>query len=125
MATFGTIRTIVVRSTLSGISGLPQSRPIENDQSRVAISPIAPARWARSMRCTITSRSPVQYIWKSVRGQASTTSSTGLDAKFDRPIRVTATSPSGCSAWTPVGLISTGSETSWPSTVRDIDRSAW
>src|SRR3954451_20505843 len=31
--------------------------------------------------------------------------------------RATATSPSGCTAWTPVGLISTGSETSWPITV--------
>src|SRR4051794_6759873 len=43
----------------------------------------------------------------------------------DRPIavpraaaaRATATSPSGCTACTPVGLISTGSETSWPMTV--------
>src|SRR4051812_15372888 len=31
--------------------------------------------------------------------------------------RATATSPSGCTACTPVGLISTGSETSWPITV--------
>ena len=31
--------------------GLPQSRPWENDQSRVTISPTAPARLARSRRC--------------------------------------------------------------------------
>ena len=77
MATFGAIRTIVLRSTFSGISGLPQSRPIENDQSRVAIRPIAPAVWARSIRWTITSRSPVQYIWKK-RARA------GLDDLLDR-----------------------------------------
>ena len=56
---------------------------------------------------------------------AATTSSTGLLAKDDRPIampraaaaRATATSPSGSTAWTPVGEISTGIAMSWPSTV--------
>ena len=31
--------------------------------------------------------------------------------------RATATSPSGCTAWTPVGEMSTGKETSWPMTL--------
>src|SRR4051812_45265369 len=73
----------------------------------------------------MTSRSPIQYSWKNVFGLAAITSSIGLLAMEDRPIavpraaaaRATATSPSGCTAWTPVGLISTGSETSWPITV--------
>ena len=42
--------SIVLRSIFSGMEGLPQSRPWENDQSRVAISPTAPAARARSMR---------------------------------------------------------------------------
>src|SRR5712672_2779826 len=51
------------------------------------------------------------------------TSSTGFDANDDRPIavpaaaRATATSPSGCTACTPVGEMSTGRLTSWPITV--------
>ena len=124
--TCGAIRTIVFRSTFSGISGLPQSRPIENDQSSVAINPTAPACLARCIRWIIMSRSPVQYIWKSVCGLAATTSSTDLEAKLDNPItvpraaaaRATATSPSGCTACTPVGEMITGSEMSWPSTAR-------
>ena len=56
---------------------------------------------------------------------AATTSSTGLLANELRPIavpraaaaRATATSPSGCTACTPVGEMITGSEMSWPSTV--------
>ena len=122
-----------MRSTFSGISGLPQSRPIENDQSRVAIRPCEPAAWARCIRCTMVSRSPVQYIWKKVCGLAATTSSTDLEAKLDSPItvpraaaaRATATSPSGWTAWTPVGLMITGSEIGWPITVVASDRSAW
>ena len=117
---------MVLRSTFSGISGLPQSRPIENDQSRVAIRPLAPAACARSMRWTITSRSPVQYIWKKVVASVAVTSSTDLQAKLDRPMtvpraaaaRATATSPSGCTACTPVGRDDApGSEISWPITV--------
>ena len=53
------------------------------------------------------------------------TSSTGLDANEDRPIavpaaaaaRATATSPSGCTACTPVGDSSTGRLTGWAITV--------
>ena len=40
--------------------GLPQSRPWENDQSEVTISPTAPAARARSARCRISSRVPAQ-----------------------------------------------------------------
>jgi hypothetical protein len=90
----------------------------------VAIIPTAPARRARSIRAAIASRSPTQYIWKNVCGLAATTSSTGLLANELRPMatpraaaaRATATSPSGCTACTPVGLISTGSATSCPIT---------
>ena len=46
----GRQRAIVLRSSCSGIVGLPQSRPWENDQSRVTIRPTAPAALARSMR---------------------------------------------------------------------------
>ena len=68
------------------------------------------------MRASISSRVPTQYIWKNVCGLAATTSSIGLLANEERPIatpraaaaRATATSPSGCTACTPVGLISTG-----------------
>jgi hypothetical protein len=119
------MRTMVLRSTFSGISGLPQSRPIENDQSRVAISPAAPASWARVIRWIIVSWSPVQYIWKNVVAPVAVTSSTDLEAKFDSPMilpraaaaRATATSPSGCTAWTPVGLMITGDAIWWPNTV--------
>ena len=115
---------IDLRSIRSGISGLPQSRPIENDQSRVAIRPTAPALAARSIRCCIASRLPVQYIWKNVWPLAAITSSTGLLANELSPIavpraaaaRATATSPSGCTAWTPVGLMITGIEIGWPIT---------
>src|ERR1700760_4343701 len=60
------------------------------------------------------------------------TCSIGLEANEDRPIavpralaaRATATSPSGWTAWTPVGEMSTGSEMSWPSTRVAISRVA-
>ena len=114
---------------MSGIDGLPQSRPLENDQSSVAISPTAPAARARSIRSTIASLVPIQYIWKNVCGLAATTSSTGLLANELRPIamprlaaaRATATSPSGCTACTPVGEMTTGIEICWPMT--DVVRS--
>jgi hypothetical protein len=47
-----------------GMDGLPQSRPMENDQSKVRINPFAPAWRARSIRRTMASLVPVQYIWK-------------------------------------------------------------
>ena len=126
-------RRIISRSVIfSGICGLPQSRPNENDQSSVAISPTAPALRARSIRAAMSSRVPTQYIWKNVRGLAATTSSIGLLANDESPItvpraaaaRATATSPSGCTAWTPVGEMTTGSEISWPITVVAIARAA-
>ena len=131
VTTPGASRIFVMKSIFSGISGLPQSRPIENDQSNVAINPTAPAVLARCIRCTITSRSPVQYIWNTVAGLAATTSSTDLLAKFDSPItvpraaaaRATATSPSGCTACTPVGEMITGSEMSCPNAEVAIARS--
>ena len=85
------------------------------------------------MRWTMTSRSPVQYIWKNVAAPVAVTSSTDLLAKLDSPMmvpravaaRATATSPSGCTAWTPVGLMTTGSEISWPISEVPWVRSAW
>ena len=126
----GSIRTVVRRSMCSGIFGLPQSRPCEKLQSVVTIRPTAPAARARSTRAAIASRPPSQYSWKNVFGLAATTSSIGLLANDDRPIavpraaaaRATATSPSGCTACTPVGEISTGSEISCPITVVDKSR---
>ena len=56
----GAKRSIVRRSTVSGMVGLPQSRPWENDQSRVAMRPTAPAARARSTRAWICSRVPIQ-----------------------------------------------------------------
>ena len=87
--------------------------------------PTAPARRARSMRASISSRVPTQYIWKNVCGLAATTSSIGLLANEDSPMatpraaaaRATATSPSGWTACTPVGLIRTGIDIGWPMTV--------
>ncbi len=121
----GAWRSISWKVIFSGIRGEPQSRPKENDQSSVTITPTAPACFARVMRASISSRPPTQYIWKNVFGLAAMTSSIGLEAKEDRPIavpraaaaRATATSPSGWTACTPVGEISTGSEMSWPITV--------
>jgi hypothetical protein len=89
------------------------------------MSPAAPARRARSTLAAITSRSPTQYSWKNVLGLAAMTSSIGLLAIDDSPMavpreaaaRATSTSPSGVTAWTPVGLIRTGREISWPMTV--------
>jgi hypothetical protein len=86
---------------------------------------LAPASRARSARARIRSRSPDQYIWKKTFECAAATSSIGLLASELRPIavsaaaaaRATATSPSGCTACTPVGEMSTGKETSWPMTV--------
>ena len=116
---------MVRRSTCCGIFGLPQSRLCENDQSKVTIRPTQPAARVRSIRATIASLPPDQYSWKKVAALAATTSSTGLLANDDNPIaipraaaaRATATSPSGCTACTPVGEISTGIDTCWPSTV--------
>ncbi len=107
------------------MDGLPQSRPCENDQSRVAIRPLAPAARARSMRARMSSREPIQYIWKNVEGLAATTSSMLLLPNDESPsavpraaaARATATSPSGWTACTPVGEMITGSEMSWPMTV--------
>ena len=42
------------------VAGLPQSRPLENDQSKVAIRPTAPAARTRSRRWAISSLSPIQ-----------------------------------------------------------------
>ena len=42
------------------MTGLPQSRPWENDQSKVAISPTAPAARARSILWSTSSRVPTQ-----------------------------------------------------------------
>ena len=91
----------------------------------MAIRPAAPARLARSTLAAMTSRSPTQYSWKKVFGLAAMTSSIGLLAIEDRPMavpreaaaRATATSPSGLTACTPVGLMITGREISWPITV--------
>ena len=117
---------------VSGMVGLPQSRPLENDQSRVAISPVAPAARARAIRRNMESLVPIQYIWKNVCGLAATTSSIALLANELRPItvpraaaaRATATSPSGCTACTPVGEISTGKEIDCPMTVVPWSRCA-
>ena len=80
----GANRSMALRSIFSGIVGLPQSRPLENDQSVVMIRPTAPAARARSIRATSLSRPPVQYIWKKVCGLAAATSSIGLLANEDR-----------------------------------------
>ncbi len=132
----GTYLRIVFQSIFSGIDGLPQSRPWENDQSSVTIRPFAPARLARSARAASVSRSPTQYIWKNVFSLAAQTSSIERLANDDRPIavpreaaaRATATSPSGLTACTPVGEIMTGMEISWPMIVvareRSLGRSA-
>ena len=56
----GAKRSIACRFTVSGMVGLPQSRPWEKDQSSVAISPTAPAARARSTRAMIWSRVPIQ-----------------------------------------------------------------
>ena len=125
MSACGANRTAALRVSRSGIHGLPQSRPFENDQSRVAMRPLAPAARARSNRCTIASRLPLQYTWKKVFAFAATTSSTGFDAYELNPMivprfaaaRATATSPSGCTACTPVGEMMTGSEMGMPITV--------
>ena len=115
----------MARSIRCGIFGLPQSRPVSNVQSKVMISPTAPAARARSTRASISARPPIQYTWKNVCGLAATTSSTGLLPNELSPTavprlaaaRATATSPSGCTACTPVGEQSTGIDTGWPSTV--------
>ena len=49
----GARRSKVRRSIFSGIAGLPQSLPLENDQSRVTIRLLAPAWRARSVRWMI------------------------------------------------------------------------
>src|ERR1700758_3370577 len=128
----GAYRSMVARFICSGIFGLPQSRPLSNVQSRVMISPTAPAARARSTRASISARPPIQYTWKNVLGLAATTCSTGLLPNELSPTavprlaaaRATATSPSGCTACTPVGEQSTGIDSSWPSTVTARSRLA-
>src|SRR4029077_341587 len=71
------------------------------------------------------SRPPIQSTGKTVLGLAATTCSTGLLPNELSPAavprlaaaRATATSPSGCTACTPVGDKSTGIDTGCPSTV--------
>ena len=112
----GAYFSMALRSTFSGMAGLPQSRPIEKDQSSVTMRPTTPAARARSIRSSIRSLLPVQYSCRKVCGLAATTSSTGLLANELSPIavpraaaaRATATSPSGWTACTPVGEIITG-----------------
>ena len=92
--------------------------------------PPAPAARARCIRFAISSRLPIQYIWKNSCGFAAATASIGLLPKDDKPIamprfaaaRATATSPSGCTACTPVGDMSTGIDSGWPMTVVAISR---
>ena len=69
---------IVRRSICWGIFGLPQSRPWQNDQSSVRMSPTAPAAGPAPSGPAIESRSPAQYIWKKVCGLAAMTSSMRL-----------------------------------------------
>ena len=88
------------------------------------MSPTAPAALARCRRASIWSLVPTQYIWKNVCGLAAATSSIVRLANELRLIavpraaaaRATATSPSGCTAWTPVGEMTTGNEIGWPIT---------
>ena len=56
----GAKRSMARRFTVSGMVGLPQSRPWEKDQSNVAMRPTAPAARARSTRAAIWSRVPIQ-----------------------------------------------------------------
>jgi hypothetical protein len=78
--------------------------------------PAAPASRARSRRAAICARVPLQYVWKNVTAPVAVTASTDLLAKLLSPIavprlaaaRATATSPSGCTAWTPTGEMITG-----------------
>src|SRR6201995_4345658 len=79
---------IVFQSIFSGMDGLPQSRPCENDQSRGTMGALGPARLARSARAASVSRSPTQYIWKNVFSLAAHTSSMERLANDDRPIAV-------------------------------------
>ncbi len=87
--------------------------------------PLTPAALARASRWIMVSRSPDQYIWNRTCLLTSQTSSIDLLANELSPIatprlaaaRATATSPWGCTAWTPVGEISTGIEIAWPITV--------
>ena len=51
---------MALRSMRSGITGLPQSRPVANDQSRVTMRPLTPAARARSIRRIMVSRLPDQ-----------------------------------------------------------------
>ena len=75
----------VLMSIDSGMAGLPQSRPWENDQSRVTMRPATPARLARSMRAVMSSRVPHQYTWKKVWGLLATTVSMAVEPKLDNP----------------------------------------
>src|SRR5690606_31986837 len=118
LSTWGANLTAVFRSTFSGIGGDPQSRAVANTQSSVTMSAFAPALLARSMRASMSSLLPCQYTWNSVLSLTAMTSSIGFEPNEDSPIAVpdwaaplaTATSPSGCTACTPVGETITGSE---------------
>jgi hypothetical protein len=126
----GANRSIALKSSRSGMGGLPQSRRVANVQSKVTMRACAPAFFARSARCRMRSRVPTQYIWKKTCWLAAATSSIGLLANELNPIavpaaaaaRATATSPSGLTAWTPVGEMITGKEMSCPSTLVDWSR---
>ena len=123
-STDGAYFTIVLRSMPSGSSGLPQSRLWLYDQSSVKMTAFAPAERALSICALTQSRPLIQYIWKRKFSFSAAMSSIGFEPNDESPIavpraaaaRATASSPSGCTACTPVGEIITGIERSRPST---------
>ena len=121
-STSGASRAIVRRSSCSGMDGLPQSRPCENVQSSVRMRPAAPAARARSTRALdrVARAGPVHLeerlrvggddlldpaCWRSRRQPDAPCRARRRRGRRRPP-------PSGCTACTPSGEITTGSATS-------------
>ncbi len=116
-----------LESSRSGMDGLPQSRAVRERPVERHDQPDGAGR-AGPLACAaaISSREPIQYDleerlagWppRPLRSACWRRSSVPSRCPRAAAARATATSPSGCTAWTPVGEMSTGSESVWPITV--------
>ena len=121
------------RSIRSGMIGLPQSRPLderpvqgEDQPDRPGgAGPLDPRRAsARGCRPSRSGRTSAGWPRPPPRPACWRTSSAPSPCPRFAAARATATSPSGCTACTPVGEMITGSDTGWPITVVARSRSA-
>ena len=119
ISTSGANRTMVLRSRRSGMAGLPQSRPMGERPVQGQDQPHRPGGAGPLDAAAICSRDPGPVDLEERLGVGRNDLLERLAGEraqaHGRPraaaARATATSPSGCTACTPVGEMITGSET--------------